>query len=580
MASPPPSVSDALDQLVNLVGDDRVDAVTELRRRWDDRVLRVLVAGEGKRGKSTLINALLGRAVLPTGVVPLTAIATTVAFGEVEQVEVSYLDLREEVLEPEALAELVTESGNPDNVRRIASVTVRLPAPLLRLGVELVDTPGTGSVYAQNTIEATTARERMDAAIVVLTADPPISAAERDLLRSVRGGAVTAFCVLNKTDRLEAEDLAEVIRFTAQVVSAELGSAVPVWPVSARQALPAVEPQADQPVNSGAAQGWSRFEEAFHDYLMRRRETDLTRSLTSRAARLAREVAGEAAATQAALALSVDDLEQRLQTLTSLLQGTDRDRADIAALGAAEVQRLLATTNEQASALRAGSTPELLTAVTARLQQPGKSAAELERDALGTAAKNITGIVDDFRNGRGHDLDEALADLDQRLSDRLTGPIAAVRAAVADLFGVPLPPAPSAGRLVASRRFSYAFASDPGQFEAIAGAFRSRLPGQWGRRQVTRHVTGQADLLLDRQIGRARADIQERLGETQRLLLRELDRRFVDGAGRIADAVGRANQLRNEQSADRDRSIAGLATRQDSAVALADSLDLYVQQLQ
>ena len=55
--------------------------VDELLRRLDADVFRVLVAGEAKRGKSTLINALLGQEVLPTGVVPLTAIPTTVAHG-------------------------------------------------------------------------------------------------------------------------------------------------------------------------------------------------------------------------------------------------------------------------------------------------------------------------------------------------------------------------------------------------------------------------------------------------------------------------------------------------------------------
>jgi GTPase Era involved in 16S rRNA processing len=46
----------------------------------------VLVAGEAKRGKSTLVNALIGRAVLPAGVTPLTALATTVTYGADEQV--------------------------------------------------------------------------------------------------------------------------------------------------------------------------------------------------------------------------------------------------------------------------------------------------------------------------------------------------------------------------------------------------------------------------------------------------------------------------------------------------------------
>ena len=56
----------------------------------------MLVAGEAKRGKSTLINALLGRAVLPAGVTPLTAVATTVRYGDDPHAEVRFADGHEE----------------------------------------------------------------------------------------------------------------------------------------------------------------------------------------------------------------------------------------------------------------------------------------------------------------------------------------------------------------------------------------------------------------------------------------------------------------------------------------------------
>jgi len=68
----------AFDGLSALGGEADRAALAELRGRLRERRLRVLVAGEAKRGKSTLINALLGRAVLPAGVTPLTALATTV----------------------------------------------------------------------------------------------------------------------------------------------------------------------------------------------------------------------------------------------------------------------------------------------------------------------------------------------------------------------------------------------------------------------------------------------------------------------------------------------------------------------
>jgi Dynamin family len=81
-------------QLVALL--DRLDAVR----------LRVLVAGEAKRGKSTLVNALLGRQVLPSGVIPLTAVTTTVRYGDDERAEVRFLDGHDEKHPLAALTDL------------------------------------------------------------------------------------------------------------------------------------------------------------------------------------------------------------------------------------------------------------------------------------------------------------------------------------------------------------------------------------------------------------------------------------------------------------------------------------------
>jgi hypothetical protein len=80
----------ALDELAALGTDRDREQITGLKERLDAARLRVLVAGEAKRGKSTLINALLGRVVLPAGVTPLTAVATTVRYGDDPPVTARY----------------------------------------------------------------------------------------------------------------------------------------------------------------------------------------------------------------------------------------------------------------------------------------------------------------------------------------------------------------------------------------------------------------------------------------------------------------------------------------------------------
>jgi Dynamin family len=138
----------ALTELAGLgTEQDRVQLAT-LRDRLADTRLRVAVVGEATRGKSTLINALLGEAVLPAGGTPVTTVVTTVRYGQDPHVQVCFLAGHEEAHPLAALSDLVTEAGNPGNRRRIASVTVYAEAAVLAAGAELVDTPGTGSVLA------------------------------------------------------------------------------------------------------------------------------------------------------------------------------------------------------------------------------------------------------------------------------------------------------------------------------------------------------------------------------------------------------------------------------------------------
>jgi ribosome biogenesis GTPase A len=111
----------------------------------------LMVLGQFKRGKSTLLNALLGADLLPTAVVPLTSIVTIIHHGPEPRAVVSFLDGRTlEVAVPD-IATFITEPENPKNIKGVAQVGVSFPAGVLMDGVRLVDTPGVGSVFASNT---------------------------------------------------------------------------------------------------------------------------------------------------------------------------------------------------------------------------------------------------------------------------------------------------------------------------------------------------------------------------------------------------------------------------------------------
>ena len=242
------------------------------------------------------------------GVTPLTAVATTVTHGADEDVEVKFLDGRTDRFPLAALDNLATERGNPANSRAIARITVRLEAAILARGLEIVDTPGTGSVHSHNTAAADSALPTMDAAVFVLTADPPISASERELLGRVARLSVTTFVVLNKADYLDAGRLAEAAAFTERVAGAATGAAVRVYPVSARAAL-----------GPGGDIGFAQFAGDFVAYLAAGRAADLRRSAAGQLRRLAGSLLDEVALAQRAAQMRSSASAARVQAFARRL---------------------------------------------------------------------------------------------------------------------------------------------------------------------------------------------------------------------------------------------------------------------
>jgi GTP-binding protein EngB required for normal cell division len=542
-----------LDALFGLAGDDDRAALSALRGRLAEQRLRVLVAGEAKRGKSTLVNALLGRALLPVGVTPLTALATTVRYGDDERASVVFRDGRTESFPLSALDDLVTERGNPGNRRNLAAVTVVAEAPVLARGVELVDTPGTGSVYAHNTTEAEGALETMDAAVFVLTADPPLSASERALMERVAELSVTMFVVLNKADYLAGCELAEALEFTARVAGETIGRPVRIYPLSARAAL------------SGAADpGFATFAKDFTAYLEQGRASDLRLSVTAQARRIAGALADEATLARHAARMRTGTAAERVAAFAARLAAVGERRQDAADLAAAESARMLAELNaaaQQAAGERAGRVgAQLETLLAGDLRSA--PAAEIERAGRARLADLAVAAAEEWRQQQAGLLEHGLARLDARLARDLHAELDAVRDAAADLLGLSLAVPGPGERLAPDLQFFYLVADQAGQTELLAGAIRRWLPGEAGRRRARAYLHREAASLVPQQIGRARADLQYRLAEATRRLIRAVADRYADSTGRLESALRTAAAARTATDDEAARLDTELAARQ------------------
>jgi hypothetical protein len=301
-------------------------------RRVAEGRFYVACVGQFKRGKSTLLNALVGRAILPVGVLPVTSVPTVLRFGDRIHARVRFRGGAWRDIDVDLLPAYVAEDNNSENKIGVDAVEVFVPSPMLSSGLCLVDTPGIGSILAGNT-EATRAFvPHVDAAIVVLGADPPISGDEMALVEEIAAHVESLLFVLNKADRLPSGESAQAARFTEDALNRRLG---------ARASSPLLV-SATETLDAGPTRDWAKLERSL--VLMARESgSELVRDAERRAvSRLVTRLVGLLDERRDALVRPIAETERRIETLFAAAADAERSMADLGYLLAAEADRLAA----------------------------------------------------------------------------------------------------------------------------------------------------------------------------------------------------------------------------------------------
>lgn len=549
-----------LDELAPAVGDERRCAVAELGRRLAAGRLRVAVVGEAKRGKSTLVNALLGAAVLPVGVTPVTAVATTLCFGHRPRVQVHYLDGRVEEHPLAALGDLVTEAGNPGNRRGLAEVTAYLDVSLLNGGVELIDTPGVGSVFAQATTQAKAAHERLDAAIFVLTADPPMSASERDLLGEIAERAVALFVVLNKVDRLSPAEQDDAVRFVTDILAQMLPEPPHVYRVSTAAAL------------RGDNRALDGLDGDLAAYLTARRDTDLARAVAGHATRIARASLDDVLLTLRAAELSAAGMRTQVDAFRACLGTVHQHRRDAADL----IRASLARTRRNLDDVARRDGPEIVGQVRGylggALDQLTGGPHEIEEAGRTRAGDHAAALVASWCQTRREEITRQLRELDTRLTSALDRDLAAVRSAAGELLGLPLALPTAEDRALPTASVDATYRPDIGYTSDLAASIRGHLPGRLGRTMARRMLLQEVDELVPRLVGRARAAFQDVISAATTDLTTSIDRRYREATDGLITALAHAETLATASAETAAAHRAELAGRAETLRRLIDGL--------
>lgn len=295
-----------------------------LTRLADDR-FTVVVAGRFNRGKSSLMNAVLGMDRLPTGVVPLTSVITYVRYGTSERVLLDYYGsgLRGEA-KLEELPELVTEKGNPGNVKRIRAAEIQLPSEILRRGFFFVDTPGLGSAIFENSQTTERFIPEIDVLILVTSYESPLTEDEIRFLRQASAFVRAVFVVVNKQDTVSPETRQEVLDYVAKTAQGVLdGGLSRPFSVSARDGLAAKQANNMEGLR---ASGILDFEEELVHFLTAERSRLFLSAMFDRAS----AVLASLPETDA------ERLEAGLKGLRHQVDEPAADRANVATVGSVE----------------------------------------------------------------------------------------------------------------------------------------------------------------------------------------------------------------------------------------------------
>lgn len=242
---------------------DLAGRLRKARRRLGDPAVHVVVVGEFKQGKSSLVNALIGAQACPVDDDIATAVPTYLRYGEQPSAalllreapsdDADGFDVRREPLATDAVRRTILEQpAAGDLTEHPAGVEIRLPNPLLRGGLVLVDTPGVGGLASAHATASLAAATTAQALIFVTDAAQELTRTELDFLRRAQEACGTVVCVLSKVDLYPAwrqvRDLTQGHLAAAGIAGEVIPVASPLRQLAAREEDPELDQESGFPV--------------------------------------------------------------------------------------------------------------------------------------------------------------------------------------------------------------------------------------------------------------------------------------------------------------------------------------------
>jgi GTPase SAR1 family protein len=554
----------AMSAVERACGDD----CAELIEKIEANAFNLVVVGQFKRGKTCLINALLGDNVLPMSVVPLTSIVTILTYGDSLSTRVFFKDGHVLDIEPAELADYVTEQGNPENVKNVRDVWMTYPSSYLRNGSRLIDTPGVGSVYLHNTDAAYQYLPKSDAALFLLSVEQPVSKAELDFLKDVREHSNRIFFLINKIDYFSEKEVEESISFSRRVIKEAMGFDVNIFPVSAKLALDGKLEGSDELLRKS---NLPAFSEVLNRFLMHEKGKVLLQSASNRLLRLLSQTRLAIDLEMQSLTIPVEEIKEKVELFQEKKKEILFDERNFTVLLESELARLKSSLDNDLAVLKER--------LAAQMTEQFDAFAEEHRDSplkeLDESIEEFVGneLMQSFPPWREKQ-DEKLSKEFQIICGRFAGEINDVVDKLmlfsSQLFGVPFERVEAEPLWIEESGFYYKLKEEQVGLDMLESSITHVLPRlvgnrfekikaflfRMGRERILTKRKQQMLESVEMQSGRMRYDFLERLDRSKTRFVKEMTRKMDATIENIGAAVEKGLELRarGEKEAEERRS--------------------------
>lgn len=545
--------------------------VLSLEEKVKKQEIQIVILGQFKRGKSSLINAIMGFNLLPTSVIPLTSIVTIIKYGEKIKVFVTFLSGKKTEITLKDLEEYVTENKNPENRKQIEKVEVEYPSVFLKSGVQIIDTPGVGSVYKHNTNVAYEFVPKADVGIFVVTADPPISSAELQFLLSIKDYLGKILFAQNKIDQVEEKDRKQSLEFTKSVIEKSLDVKwLQFYPLSSRLGLEGKLKKDKKKLKESKVLD---FEKELSSFLLKEKTRVIEGSVEKKLIFLLNEIELILNLRKQAIKTPLSILKEKIEAFGKEIRTIKRQKEDIDFILEGQMQKLISQNLiNDVEILKTKQLPVLLKNLEEFYEKNknlgSKELSDNLNSFLETTIKKIFSV---WRDEEEIKLQNSLKSILERFSTEANNSIKRIIEISAKLFNVNAKTFETEQELMEEVEFKFSFDEIQVDIELFTPIV-SRLPKFISGRLLYNNIRNEAVEEFDKHCGRVRYDFSERITKSIYAYKEELDSVLENTTLEIENAIKQGAEEKSKKTKDEKQTLSLIESQEKELTAVKNIL--------